>query len=83
MRVSLLTEEEIMARRQPRGGAMGEQSTTIIPFPHPHRGDPNSRRTALASIGFRWTGSAWRRGRVVLIDFEIDAMAEPTWAPCL
>jgi hypothetical protein len=62
---------------------MGEPTTTIIPFPHPHRGDPNPRREALARIGFRWTANAWRRGRVVLTDLEIDAMAEPTWAQCL
>ena len=61
----------------------GDTPTNIIPFAHLHCGDPEPRRAALARIGFRWTGSAWRRGRVVLIDFEIDAMAEPTWAPCL
>jgi hypothetical protein len=55
----------------------------IIPFPHPHCGDPDPRRDALAQMGFRWTGGTWRRGRVVLIDFEIDAMDEPTWARCL
>jgi hypothetical protein len=65
---------------QPDGGAMGEQTTTIIPFAHPHRGDPDPRRAALASIGFRWMGGAWRPGRAVLTDEEIDAMDEPTWA---
>jgi hypothetical protein len=28
----------------------------ILPFPVPHRGDPDPRRMALASIGFRWQG---------------------------
>jgi hypothetical protein len=36
---------------------MGEQATNIISFPRPHRGDPDPRREALASNGFRWTGS--------------------------
>jgi hypothetical protein len=60
-----------------------EHFDNVIHFPHPYRGDPDPRRAALASIGFRWTGSTWRRGRVVLTDLEIDAMDEPTWAPCL
>jgi hypothetical protein len=62
---------------------MGDQATNVIPFPHPYRGDPDPRRAALAQIGFGWTGSAWRRGRVVLTDDAIDAMDERTWAPCL
>ena len=41
---------------------MGDQAMNIIPFPHPHRGDPEPHRQALAQIGFRWTGGAWRRG---------------------
>jgi hypothetical protein len=59
---------------------MCEQATNIIPFPHPHRGDPHPRREALAQIGFRWMGGAWRRGRVVLTDDAIDQMDARTWA---
>jgi hypothetical protein len=55
----------------------------IIPFPYPHRGDPDPRREALAQIGFHWTGSAWRRGRVVLTDDAIDAMDARPWASSL
>ncbi len=55
----------------------------ILPFPVPHRGDPDPRRTALASIGFRWQGNMWRRGRVVLSDAAIDAMEPRAWAQCL
>ena len=62
---------------------MGNQAMNIIPFPHPHRGDPDPRRAALASIAFRWTGSAWRRGRMVLTDDAIDAVDERTWAHSL
>jgi hypothetical protein len=62
---------------------MDNQATNIIPFPQPHRGDPNPRREALAQIGFRWTADAWRRGRVVLTDDAIDAMDARTWAQCL
>ena len=51
----------------------------ILPFPVPHRGDPEPRRMALASIGFHWRGELWRRGRVVLSDGDIDAMDERTW----
>ncbi len=43
---------------------MSDQATNIIPFPQRYRGDPDPRRQALAQIGFRWTGVAWRRGRV-------------------
>jgi hypothetical protein len=46
----------------------------ILPFPVPHRGDPDPRRMALASIGFQWRAGLWRRGRVVLSDADIDAM---------
>jgi hypothetical protein len=55
----------------------------IIPFPRRHRGDPEPRRVALVTIGFRWCEDAWRRGRVVLSDAEIDAMAAPVWERCL
>jgi hypothetical protein len=58
----------------------GRQGTHIAPFPRPHRGDPNPRREALAQIEFRWTGGAWRRGRVALTDDVIDARDERTWA---
>ena len=51
----------------------------ILPFPVPHRGDPEPRRTALASIGFHWSGDVWRRGRVALSDGDIDAMDERAW----
>jgi hypothetical protein len=51
----------------------------IIPFPLPHRGDPEPRRMALASIGFHWQAGIWRRGRVVLSDSDIDAMDSRTW----
>jgi hypothetical protein len=54
----------------------GEQ---IIVFPVRHKGDPEPRRVALVTIGFRWREGAWRRGRVVLTDAEIDAMAAPAW----
>jgi hypothetical protein len=59
---------------------MREQETNNMPFPHPHRGDPDPRREALATIGFRWTGSAWRRRRVMLTDDAIDQMDARTWA---
>jgi hypothetical protein len=62
---------------------MGEPATNIIPFPRPHRGDPEQRREALAQIGFRWTAEAWRRGRVVLTDDAIDQMDARTWAHSL
>lgn len=62
---------------------MCEQTTNVIPFPRSHRGDPDPRREALASIGFRWVADAWRRGRVVLTDDAIDAMEAHTWASCL
>jgi hypothetical protein len=52
----------------------------ILPFPLPHRGDPDSRRMALASIGFHWQAGMWRRGRVVLSDADIDTMDARTWA---
>jgi hypothetical protein len=55
----------------------------ILPFPLPHRGDPDPRRMALASIGFRWCGDQWRRGRVALSDADIDQMAPQRWAQCL
>jgi hypothetical protein len=55
----------------------------VIPFPLPHRGDPDPRRMALASIGFHWRAGMWSRGRVVLFDAEIDAMDAHTWAQCL
>jgi hypothetical protein len=59
---------------------MSEQATNVIPFPLSYRGDPDPRRQALAQIGFRWTGGAWRRGRVVLTDEAIDQMDARTWA---
>jgi len=62
------------------GVTMGEN---ILPFPVPHRGDPEPRRMALASIGFHWQGEVWRRGRVVLSDGDIDAMDEHTWQQSL
>jgi hypothetical protein len=62
---------------------MDEPETNIIPFPHPHRGDPEPRWEALAQIGFHWMGSAWRRRRVVLTDDAIDQMDTRTWALCL
>jgi hypothetical protein len=52
----------------------------VIPFPLPHRGDPDPRRMALASIGFRWQAGMWRRGRVALSDADIDAMDARAWA---
>jgi hypothetical protein len=62
---------------------MDEPATNIIPFPRPYRGDPDPRREALAGIGFRWTGGAWRRGRVVLTDDAIDQMDARTWVSSL
>jgi hypothetical protein len=55
----------------------------IIPFPRRHKGDPEPRRVALVTIGFRWCAGAWRRGRVVLSDAAIDAMAAVVWERCL
>jgi hypothetical protein len=55
----------------------------ILPFPRPHRGDPDPRRMALASIGFQWRGGQWRRGRVILTEAEIDQMDAQRWAQCL
>ena len=55
----------------------------VIVFPVRHKGDPEPRRVALVTIGFRWCEGAWRRGRVVLSDAAIDAMAAPVWARCL
>jgi hypothetical protein len=55
----------------------------ILPFPVPHRGDPDPRRMALASIGFRWQAGMWRRGRVVLSDADIDTMDARMWEWCL
>ena len=52
---------------------------TVLKFPKPHRGDPDARRSALASIGFQWRRGAWRRGRVVLRDETIDEMDEKNW----
>jgi hypothetical protein len=51
----------------------------VLPFPIPHRGDPDPRRMALASIGFQWRAGMWRRGRVALSDADIDAMEARTW----
>ena len=51
----------------------------VIVLPVRHKGDPEPRRVALVTIGFRWRGGAWRRGRVALTDAEIDAMAAPVW----
>jgi hypothetical protein len=51
----------------------------ILPFPVPHRGDPDPRRMALAAIGFQWRAGMWCRGRVVLSDADIDAMEARTW----
>ena len=51
----------------------------VIVFPVRHKGDPEPRRVALVTIGFRWRGGAWHRGRVVVTDAEIDAMAAPVW----
>ena len=58
---------------------MGDQATNIIPFPQHHRGDPDSRQAALASIGFQWRQGTWRCGRVVLTDEAIDQMDARTW----
>jgi hypothetical protein len=55
----------------------------ILPFPLPHRGNPDPRRMALAAIGFRWSAGVWRRGRIVLSDADIDAMDARTCAQCL
>jgi hypothetical protein len=55
----------------------------ILPFPHPHRGDPDPRRMAPASIGFRWQDDMWRRGRVILTDADIDQMDPKRWVQCL
>ncbi len=55
----------------------------ILPFPRPHRGDPEPRRMALAAIGFHWSGGQWQRGRVILTDADIDQMEPKRWARCL
>jgi hypothetical protein len=62
---------------------MSNQTTNIIPFPQSHRGDPDPRRFALASIGFQYQQNSWRRGRVVLSDDTIDQMDARTWAHCV
>jgi len=49
----------------------------VIVFPVRHTGTP--RRVALVTIGCRWRGGAWRQGRVVVTDAEIDAMTAPVW----
>jgi hypothetical protein len=55
----------------------------VIVFPIRHKGDPEPRRFALVTIGFRWREEAWRRGRVALTDAEIDTMAAPVWEQSL
>jgi hypothetical protein len=55
----------------------------ILPFPVPHRGKPDPRRMALASIGFQWRGGQGRRGRVLITAAEIDQMDPKCWAQCL
>jgi hypothetical protein len=55
----------------------------VIVFPVRHKGDPEPRRVALVTIGFRWREGAWRRGRVVLSDADIDTMATKVWAQSL
>jgi hypothetical protein len=55
----------------------------VIVFPVRHKGDPEPRRFALVTIGFRWREGAWRRGRVVVTDADIDAMAAPVWEQAL
>jgi hypothetical protein len=55
----------------------------VIVFPIRHTGDPEPRRVALVTIGFRWREGAWRRGGVVLSDAAIDAMAAPVWKQAL
>jgi hypothetical protein len=55
----------------------------VMVFPVRHRGDPEPRRVALVTIGFRWREGVWRRGRVVVSDAAIDAMAAPAWERCL
>jgi hypothetical protein len=54
-------------------------ANNILVFPVPHRGDPEPRRMALASIGFQWRAGMWHRGRVLLSDADIDGMNERTW----
>jgi hypothetical protein len=49
-------------------------------FPLQYRGDPDPRRMALASSGFRWRAGLWRRGRVVRSDADLDAMDAQMWA---
>jgi hypothetical protein len=39
---------------QPNKSAGLLMAGNIIPFPLPHRGDPEPRRMALAFIGFHW-----------------------------
>jgi hypothetical protein len=55
----------------------------VIVFPRWHRGDPDPRRLALVLVGFRWSGEAWRRSRLILSDETIDQMPERTWQQCL
>jgi hypothetical protein len=54
--------------------------TNVLWFPCPQRGTPNTRRLELASMGFRWHGSHWRRGRAVLSERTIDQLDNATWA---
>ena len=55
----------------------------VIVFPVRHKGDPEPRRVALVTIGFRWRAGAWRRARVVVTDAEIDAMEARRWEQSL
>jgi hypothetical protein len=73
-----------MGMNHERGKDAGLMATNnIIPFPRRHRGDPEPRRFALVTIGFRWCEGAWRRGRVVVTDADIDTMLAPVWERCL
>ena len=36
----MMNGEKMMADRRPKGGAMSDQATNVIPFPRPHGGDP-------------------------------------------
>jgi hypothetical protein len=74
----------VMGADTSHGEGAGPMATdNIIPFPRRHKGEPEPRRFALVTIGFRWREGAWRRGRVVVTDADIDAMAAKVWEQSL